>query len=70
MMCKYCGGTTKVEECAGDRDNVFRRRVCKKCHKLMWTREVFAEDKSNVECELRALRNAQFIRSKMRRGKI
>ena len=39
MTCVYCGGKTKVTDCASSSDEVIRRRKCLDCGKVFYTAE-------------------------------
>lgn len=39
MTCLYCGGKTKVIDCATSPEEVIRRRKCLECGKVFYTAE-------------------------------
>ena len=44
MLCKYCGGATKVMETSKLVDEVYRRRKCVECGKISYTVENDCDD--------------------------
>ena len=43
MFCTSCGGRLGVVEVLRDTDDIYRRRKCKKCGRLLYSHEVFIE---------------------------
>ena len=70
MICKYCGGETKImQTILDDNDNtVYRRRKCLECEKLIYTFEM-AEDLEENEIKhiMYKLREAKYERKPVKR---
>lgn len=43
MLCNSCGGRLDVIEVLRDTDDIYRRRKCKKCGRLLYSHEAFVE---------------------------
>lgn len=68
MNCIYCGGKTRVEETATDGVVTYRRLVCRKCYRLMYSEETIRLG-GDAEQKLRQLREEQNQRARRRKAK-
>lgn len=70
MICKYCGGETKVMQTnLDDSDNtVYRRRKCLQCDKLIYTFEMAEElEENEIKHIMYKLREAKYERKPVKR---
>lgn len=66
MICPYCKGKTKVEECASETAATYRRRICPGCRKRLWTEERPVSER-DIELKIRDIRNAKQIEARRRK---
>lgn len=43
MLCETCGGKLEVIEVLRDTDDIYRRRKCRICGRLLYSHEFFVE---------------------------